>query len=167
MAVVAKISSGFKFAVDITPTGTTFVAIRATVDFAVAQRAPRQDKTKQRTTAGAGSGIRDYIPGLRERELNFSLRWDQAHSGDATSVLHADLWKYFLAGMKMNWRLTYPPAASVAGATPLYVGVRKREFQGVMTSFQVRGPLGEVMGADIALQICGVVTEGTATEGQP
>lgn len=149
MAVTAKISSGFKWGVD--PAGTTtYQDIFAHVDFSVSQRAPRQEKTKQ-----LSGGKREFIPGLRERELTFSLRWDQSDA--QVGRTHAELYGDFMAATKMRWLLTYPPNA--AGS---YTGARTRSFLGVLTGFQVRGALGEVITADVTLQICLAVTESTA-----
>lgn len=155
MAVTAKISSGFKIEYD-PAGGTTYLPIRGSVDVAFPQRAPRQDKTKQLTT-NTMRGVREHVAGLRERELNFSVRWDHGHSGDATSLLHSKLWTDFLDGIKGTWRVTYPPNA--AGS---YTGARTRAFAGFISSLKVSGALGTVVTTDITVQICLAVTEGTA-----
>lgn len=163
MAVTAKISTGFKLEYD-TAGGTTYLPIRGGVDISIPQRAPRQDKTKQ-ISSGTGTppspipsrAIREFVAGLRERSLSFSIRWDLGHSGDASSALHSTLWVDFLNGTKGTWRITYPP--TLAGS---YTGARTRAFAAIMTSFKVNGGLGTVVTTDITLQICKAVTEATA-----
>ena len=98
MAVTAKISQGIKLEVD-RDGGSTYEVINATVDFSISQRAPRQEKTKQLSSTGATPtgliGIREHLPGLRERELSFSLRYDQAADATASTCSHAELWSDF------------------------------------------------------------------------
>lgn len=157
MAVSARISTGIKLECD-RAGGTTYETVFATVDFNFAQRAPRQEKTAQLTTASA-IGIRSFLPGLRERELSFSLRFDLADS--QTGFTHQEMWADFVAGVKGNWRVTYPPTGGTP-TTPTYTGARTRVFKGVITGFHVRGGLGTVVTAELTLQMCGTVTEGTA-----
>lgn len=163
MAVTAKISTGFKLEYD-PAGGTTYLPIRGTVDIGIPQRAPKQDKTKQ-LSSGTGTppspfperAVREFLAGLRERELSFSVRWDMGHSSDGTSLLHTKLWTDFLNGIKGTWRLTYPPNA--AGS---YTGARTRAFAAVITAIRVNGALGTVITTDISLAICRTVTEATA-----
>lgn len=157
MAVTPRVSTGFKLEID-PAGGTTYETIFAHVDFDTRQTKPRQEKTKQLTAASA-IGIREHLPGLTERTLAFSLRWD---AGDTqTGRTHHELWADFLERKKPNWRLTYPPTGGT-GVVPTYTGARTRVFRAVFRSLRIRGTLGSVVTADVELQICGAVTESTA-----
>ncbi len=161
MAVNPILSSGFKLEVDIDGlTAFVYEPINAVVDIDVTQRAPRQEKTRQLTNAGS-RGVREFLAGLREKALNFSLRWDAADA-TASTVTHKELYEYGLAKRKMAWRLTYPPIGATNGIVqvqPLtYTGARRRAFLAVITSLVIHGQLGTVITADVSLAICGAIT---------
>jgi hypothetical protein len=157
MAVTPAVSTGFKLEID--PAGTTtFQTIFAHVDFDTRQSKPRQETTKQLTTASA-IGIREHKVGLTERTLSFSLRWDAADT--QTGLTHHELWALFIERAKPNWKITYPPTGGT-GVTPTYTNARRRTFRGVFRSLRIRGTLGTIVTADVELQICGAVTEATS-----
>lgn len=157
MAVTPRLSTGFKFEVD-PAGGSTFETIFATVDFAINQRAPRQETTKQLTAASA-IGIREHKPGFRERTLAFSLRWDAADT--QTGRTHHELWADWIEKKKGNWRLTNPPTGGTS-VVPTYTGARTRTFLAIISRMHIRGTLGTIVTADVELTICKAVTEGTA-----
>lgn len=157
MAVTPILSTGYKLRVD-NAGGSSFATIFATVDFNISQRAPRQETTKQ-LTVGSAIGIREHKPGLRERSLSFSLRWDAADT--QTGETHHELWAAFIEKKKGNWELTNPPTGGTQ-VVPTYTGARVRTFLAVITGMHIRAPLGNIITADVELTICKAVTESTA-----
>lgn len=160
MAVTPKVSTGHKFEID-PAGGTTFETIFAHVEFDTRQNKPRQETTKQLTGGAAAGmiGIREHKPGLTERTLSFSLRWDAADT--QTGTTHHELWALFLERAKPNWKLTYPPTGGT-GVVPTYTLARRRSFRAVFESLRIRGQLGGIVTAEVTLRICGAVTEATS-----
>lgn len=153
MAVVARISTGFRLHCDRTGTSVpgTYEQVPGIVDVTDNCEAPRSEKTKQ-----ASGGKREFLPSLRgPRTWEVTFRLDRADTTIATTT-HAELWEDFVKGQVGVWKLDYPP-----NADGTYTGRRKREALGFISRYDMPHILGEVITGSMTIQITGAITDGT------
>lgn len=110
---------------------------------------PRSVETAETTTFG--NDAKTYITGLSDATVSLSGKFDSANASAVDPVLAGILGQ--AATVSWAYRTN---SASVSATNPEYQG------EGILTSYEITAPVGDVVTFSAELQVTGAITRATA-----
>jgi hypothetical protein len=105
---------------------------------------PRSIETAETTTFGVAGGAKTYVTGLNDSTVSFGGTWDSTLDAHLAAVL----------GQEASLSFEYGPEGT-ASTRVKFTG------EGIMTSYEVGSPVGDVVTFSAELQVTGAVTRST------
>jgi len=110
---------------------------------------PRSIETAETTTFG--NDAKTYITGLSDATVSLSGKFDSANASAIDPILTGILG----SSSTVSWTFRVN-SASTSSTNPEYQG------EGILTSYEVTAPVGDVVSFSAELQVSGAITRATA-----